>query len=287
MTPAERITLAEAAELLGVHYMTAYRYVRTGRLPAARDGMQWTVDPADVRAMRRPSAGRRRRGTTGVVRSEAPARLAARLVAGDEAGAWSVVDSALAAGVDPAEIYLDVLAPALHEIGDGWQSGELTVADEHRATAIAQRVVGRLGPMMARRGRKRGTVIVGAPAGELHALPCAIVSDLLRAAGFDVADLGANTPSESFMQAAEGATRLVAVLVGVTTRGRDREVRAIGRALRRAGVDAPVLVGGAAIPDEAAALALGANGWSGVDGAAARAAVEALAKPPSGDRPGP
>ena len=28
------LTLQEAADLLGVHYMTAYRYVRTGRLPA-------------------------------------------------------------------------------------------------------------------------------------------------------------------------------------------------------------------------------------------------------------
>ena len=33
-----RVTLHEAAERLGVHYMTAYRYVRTGRLPAERDG---------------------------------------------------------------------------------------------------------------------------------------------------------------------------------------------------------------------------------------------------------
>ena len=30
------ITLQEAADRLGVHYMTAYRYVRTGRMPATR-----------------------------------------------------------------------------------------------------------------------------------------------------------------------------------------------------------------------------------------------------------
>ena len=35
----ELITLHEAAARLGVHYMTAYRYVRTGRLPAERDGV--------------------------------------------------------------------------------------------------------------------------------------------------------------------------------------------------------------------------------------------------------
>ena len=43
---AEPISLQEAASRLGVHYMTAYRYVRTGRLPARRDGAQWFVDVA-------------------------------------------------------------------------------------------------------------------------------------------------------------------------------------------------------------------------------------------------
>ena len=34
----QSLTLPEVAEKLGVHYMTAYRYVRTGRLPAKRSG---------------------------------------------------------------------------------------------------------------------------------------------------------------------------------------------------------------------------------------------------------
>jgi excisionase family DNA binding protein len=42
------ISLREAAERLGVHYMTAYSYVRTGRLPAARDGVEWRVLRATV-----------------------------------------------------------------------------------------------------------------------------------------------------------------------------------------------------------------------------------------------
>ena len=37
------LTLQEAADLLGVHYMTAYRYVRTGRLPGTRVGAHWQV----------------------------------------------------------------------------------------------------------------------------------------------------------------------------------------------------------------------------------------------------
>jgi len=42
------MTLQEAAERLGVHYMTAYRYVRTGKLPAEKVGVHWMVDRTDV-----------------------------------------------------------------------------------------------------------------------------------------------------------------------------------------------------------------------------------------------
>ena len=40
----ELIELREAAERLGVHYMTAYRHVRTGRLPAVQRGGRWYMD---------------------------------------------------------------------------------------------------------------------------------------------------------------------------------------------------------------------------------------------------
>lgn len=270
------ITLGEAAERLGVHYMTAYRYVRTGRLRATRDGVQWMVDPRDLANMLAPSPPGRGRGGA---RAARPTTLAARMVAGDEAGAWSVIEAALASGMDPAGVHLDLLVPALESIGDRWESGTLSVADEHRATTVAQRLIGRLGPRFARRGRKRGTVVVGAPTGEQHALPTAIVGDLLRGAGFEVLDIGANTPADSFADTARTANRLVAVAIAVTTNGGDAPVQSIVRALRQAGVSAPVLVGGAAITGEDHARRLGADGWSGTDGRSLVAAVERAAAP--------
>ena len=41
--PAGNFTLQQVAERLGVHYMTAYRYVRTGQLIATRRDGRWTV----------------------------------------------------------------------------------------------------------------------------------------------------------------------------------------------------------------------------------------------------
>ena len=285
---AEPISLQEAASRLGVHYMTAYRYVRTGRLPARRDGAQWFVDPGDLDRMRQQDharpAGRR-------AKADRTAILTARMIAGDEAGAWRVIDDALASGMDPAGVYLDLLAPVLRGVGAGWAAGTVTVAEEHRASAVALRLIGRLGPLFARRGRKRGLVIIGAPAGDQHSLPGAIVADLLRGDGFEVIDLGANTPDSSFAETAQDAARLVAVVIGVTAPGCDSAVESIVQALRRSGSTVPVLVGGAAISGADHALRLGADAWTGPDGQSVIAAVNGVAarrrpSPPSAPRPG-
>jgi excisionase family DNA binding protein len=277
MAPRSRISLHEAARRLDVHYMTVYRYVRTGRLPAERDGANWTIDPADLERMRAPGPARR---GAGAIRSEGSAQLVRRMVAGDEAGAWNTVEAALASSLEPADVYHELLVPALRDIGAGWEDGSLSIADEHGATAVAQRIIGRLGPRFARRGRKRGAVVLGAPPGDEHGLPSAIVADLLRAARFEALDLGANVPAESFVDAARDANRLVAVLIGATTPGRDQSVRASIRALRAAGVDVPVLVGGGAIDDDAHARRLGADGRTGPDAQSAVTAVERVASTP-------
>lgn len=266
------ITLHEAAERLGVHYMTAYRYVRTGRLPAHRRGVQWLVDPADLERLATNGAHRPRGGA----RRASPGLLARRLLAGDEAGSWALLESTLASGAEPDGVVIDLLGAALADIGDGWAAGTLDVADEHRATVIAQRLIGRLGPRFAHRGRKRGTIVMGAPAGEEHALPSAILSDVLRGARFEVHDLGADTPPGAFAIAAERTDRLTGVMIGVTTPGNDGAVRDALTALRTAGVTAPLVVGGAAIESAAHAARLGADHWSGPDARAALATVEGL-----------
>ena len=50
------LNLKQVARALDVHYMTAYRYVRQGRLPAVRSGNVWLVDPDDVAPTEAPGA---------------------------------------------------------------------------------------------------------------------------------------------------------------------------------------------------------------------------------------
>ena len=277
MDGGDGLSLQEAADRLGVHYMTAYRYVRLGLLPATKEGSAWRVAEADLERFSGPdglpSKGRGRQ-------DPAPwaSRLERRLAAGDDPGAWGVVEAALAAGAEPATIYLDVLAPALVAIGEAWAAGEVDVGVEHRASAIAFRLVGRLGPRFARRGVSRGSVLLAAPQGELHALPVALAADLVRGAGFDAEDLGADLPHESLVTAARRTQRLVAVALAATTADNRRGLQEAVRCLRAEMGDVPVFVGGSGAPDEGAALRLGADGW-GRDGAALVGLVEAAAAP--------
>jgi methanogenic corrinoid protein MtbC1 len=189
-----------------------------------------------------------------------------RLLKGDEAGAFAVVESALASWATPGDVLTELVAPAMAHIGDRWKSKEITIADEHQAAGVAIRIIGRLGPRFAHRGRHRGTVVVGAPAGDRHGIPSAIVADLLREVGFKVVDLGADTPPAAFATAAADADRLLAVGIGSTLPGNSRAVSAATSALHRVRPDVPVIVGGAAVPSEQLARRLGADFWSGTEG---------------------
>lgn len=252
------MSLREAADALGVHYMTAYRYVRLGMLPAVKEGSTWKVLRDDLDAFR--SGGAASPVGPGE-RADWAARLESRMTAGDERGSWAVVEAAMAAGLSPSDIYVEVLSPAMLSIGELWSVGSVDVADEHRASAVANRIVGRLGPRFVRRGRSRGTVVAATPPLELHALPLALVGDHLRGAGFEVVDLGCNVPVASLAKTVREANRLVAVALSVTTSGQDRLVADSISAVRIES-DVPVFVGGCAIEDDLHATRLGADAWA-------------------------
>jgi excisionase family DNA binding protein len=257
---ADSLSLREAAAELGVHYMTAYRYVRIGQLPATKEGAEWRVRRKDLALVGREAKPARRS------KADWADRFYSRLVEGDENGAWKVVESALASAHEPTAVYLEIVAPALRRIGKEWEDGELDIATEHRATAIALRLVGRIGAIMRPRGRRKGTVVLGAPAGERHGLPLAMVADMFRAAGYDVTDLGADVPDESFLMAAQSADRLKAVGVGVSNDGSLPGARRLIKLLREAlPAGTRIVTGGAAVES---AQAVGAD-FHAADGVAA------------------
>lgn len=252
---APPLTLSQVADRLGVHYMTVYRYVRLGMLRASKQGKEWEVDEADLAAFVAGDEVEPARGTTRWDR-----RFFNRMLVADEAGAWRVVEAAVASGMAFDDAYRNLVIPALDEVGRRWQRGDIDVATEHAASHVAERIVARLGPRVTSRGVRRGVVVLGSTATELHDLPLAIAADLLRANRFDVVDLGANLPPESFAAAVASSDAVSVVGIGVTTPRQQRELRRTIRALR-AVTDAPIAVGGGGVGEDEA-LALGADGFA-------------------------
>jgi excisionase family DNA binding protein len=253
--PPEDLSLHEVAEQLSVHYMTAYRYVRLGILPARREGRSWRILAADLEAFTSRDEPRTERG-----KADWTDRFYNRILVADEAGAWGVVEAAFSSGMAIPEAYSELLTPAMQRIGEQWAAGEIDVATEHAASEVAARIIARLGPRMVRRGVRRGTVVLGSTATEMHSLPLAMAADLFRAAQFEVVDLGAYLPPESFASFVAARDDVVAVGIGVTTPGQEDEIAATLAALRTV-TAVPIILGGAGV-DEETALRLGADGWA-------------------------
>jgi excisionase family DNA binding protein len=195
------LELAEAARELGVHYQTAYRWVRDGSLRALKQGKSYRVERGDLeRFAERRHAGR------------PPAPLRVRdwqhqvdrvhdlLVDGDERGARDAVDRLVTGGISPIELCDRLLAPVLRRIGADWEAGRRTVAEEHRASAICERLLARL---PTRRTRARGTAVVATPAGEHHGLPALMAATALRYDGWRVHHLATDLPDDDLARFVE------------------------------------------------------------------------------------
>lgn len=120
--------------------------------------------------------------------------LVARLVAGDEPGARSVVASIAGTGVSYVAIATRLIQPALYRVGTLWHRNEISIGQEHRATAISRSILsalfqrqGRLVPEIGRRA------LFAAVEQDLHILGPQIVADAFALAGWSVRNLGART----------------------------------------------------------------------------------------------
>jgi excisionase family DNA binding protein len=256
---ARPLKLQEAADLLGVHYMTAYRYVRLGQLNATKAGGTWHVTHEDLDAFRTDHRAVTVPTVDGARRKVRwDSRIETCLVSGDAGGAWSVVESALASSMSPKQVYLDVLQPAMVSIGHRWEVGELDVSVEHRASGIVGRMVGRLGPRFNKRGRRRGIVLVGAPSGEHHGLAVAMLSDLIRDGGYEVIDIGSDIPASSFAEAVRSGGPL-AVCISVTRPTSLVAAAEVVAAIRAINAEVLVVLGGQGTTNSLAADVVGAD----------------------------
>ncbi|SIM65555.1 cobalamin B12-binding domain-containing protein [Micromonospora cremea] len=158
----------------------------------------------------------------------------------DEYAAIEVALGLLDAGLPAERVLLDLVAPAQSEVGERWARNEWSVAQEHAATHISERVVAAVAAHANPRPT-RGRVVVACMDGEWHALPPRLVAEVLRLRGWQVTFLGASVPAAhlvSYLHQHDAHAVALACALPVRLPHAHRMIEACRRS------DVPVVVGG-------------------------------------------
>jgi DNA-binding transcriptional MerR regulator/methylmalonyl-CoA mutase cobalamin-binding subunit len=134
------------------------------------------------------------------------------------------------------------LFPSLRALGDGWESGEVSIAGEHLVSAAVLR---RLAAAYDAAGRRPGAprAVVGLPPAARHELGLLAFATAARRAGIEVVYLGADLPQADWARAVtEHGAR--AAVIAVPCEADLPAARAVARHLHRGRPDLLVAVGG-------------------------------------------
>jgi DNA-binding transcriptional MerR regulator len=131
----------------------------------------------------------------------------------DEPAAQAVLDRLLAS-LTPDHVLSDVVMPYLEELGDRWQRGEASIAQEHFASSVIR---GRLLGLARGWGRGVGPLaLLACLPGEHHDLGLIVLGLALRARGWRITYMGQDTPLATLADAAADLDPTLIVLSAVS-----------------------------------------------------------------------
>jgi methanogenic corrinoid protein MtbC1 len=172
-------------------------------------------------------------------------RLERSLDAFDGEGAHAAFDRLLAS-VSVEALLEQVVLPYLHRLGERWERGEVSVAQEHFASNLLR---GRL--LGLARGWAEGSgspLVLACPPGEEHDLPLIMFGIVASRRGRSIVFLGTDTPVETLGDVV-ARTRPAGVVLAAS---RTEDLRAHGLALRALADSVPLMVAGAGATPETA-----------------------------------
>ena len=187
----------------------------------------------------------------------------------------AAVQEAIDAGFAPEEV-LNKMISAMDVVGEKFKNGEIFVPEMLIAAKAMKKGVEVLKPLLATGAAGAlGKVVIGTVAGDLHDIGKNLVAMMIESAGFEVIDLGVDVPVEKFVEAgAEEGVKIVACSALLTTTMPALE--ATVAALKAAGKDYKIMVGGAPISQEFADK-VGADAYTPDAASAAKMAKELVA----------
>ena len=164
------------------------------------------------------------------------------------------------------ELVQGVVVPFMRAVGDGWERGALSVAQEHLASSVVRSMLHALLDAHER-AHCAPAIVVAAPPGQKHELGALVVAVIAALEGWKVAYLGPDLP---FGELACASSRLGAraVALSFTPPAPDADIAAALAGLKRELDDeVSLFAGGTAVESYAGPLeAIGARLPDGIDG---------------------
>jgi 5-methyltetrahydrofolate--homocysteine methyltransferase len=162
-------------------------------------------------------------------------------------GVIELVEKALAEDIEVGLILKEGLIRGMDEIGRKFSSGECFVPEMLVSAQAMKAGLKHLEPFLkGEEKRKMGTVILGTVKGDMHDIGKNLVGMILEGGGFEVIDLGINTPVDKFVSKAKenpnaviGMSALLTTTIG--------NMKLVVEALRSEGLNNKVVIGGAAV----------------------------------------
>jgi len=183
-------------------------------------------------------------------------KLKESIVNFDVEGIQKACKDALLSGISPYEAVMGGMAKGMEEVGKRYEAREYFLPELIIAGEVMKEGMKVLEPHLKTGEVKPiGKVVIGTVKGDIHDIGKNVVATLLRAAGFDVVDLGVDVSAERFVNVArEHKPDIVALSALLTSTMPEMEL--VIDALRKAKVRSKVkvIIGGASITAEYAKM---------------------------------
>ena len=172
-------------------------------------------------------------------------RYLSALLEGERERCAAVVNELHAGHLPLRTLYVDLFQRSLYRVGELWEHNRISVATEHLATAITERLITLVQPQLFSGPRRERSIVVACVADEYHQLGGRMAADLFELHGWRGYFLGANTPHESLLKMiAQRQPALVGLSLSISFNL--PSLLAALDALRGSFPDLPVIVGGQA-----------------------------------------
>ncbi|QJD82543.1 methionine synthase [Cohnella herbarum] len=173
-------------------------------------------------------------------------RLSGYVVEGSKDGLVADLDEALGKYA-PLEIINGPLMAGMEEVGRLFNNNELIVAEVLQSAEVMKASVAQLEPHMEKNeSAVKGKIMLATVKGDVHDIGKNLVEIILSNNGYKIINLGIKVPPDQIIEAARRENPDAIGLSGLLVKSAQQMV-ITAQDLRSAGIDAPILVGGAAL----------------------------------------